>query len=744
MVVQGGHWRSCWAFPLALMLAIWPLAGCGVRPSAAPAPLAVGEQAYYALQVDGRTMGYSTYAVTGRERSGQRELFRVEAQTLLKVNVAGRTQALDYRATSVVAGDWQSQHYELTIRQDGASPIQITAQRERDVWRLSSVEGSLRRDREIPLSEAAYLLDSNLFEHYAFLLRSLPLSPGTRARVWVLVPQSLAAVELQLSVAEAGQEIMSGGEPEYCLPVTLSGEQWPTMTLWMTPARALLRLELAQQNLVVERADEGVTQQVQSIDLSALMQTKSVPSNVQFSAFWNVDRLQAQVEVKVGGEKVDPAFLNDPRQTFVGTVEDGWIRGTVETHRHAPAVEQAPAYPVEVTPDPAMAAYLQPEAEIESDDPAIAAKALEVAASAGDTWQAARAIGDWVHRNIAYEITASGARSCLVNLRGDCGPQTRLVIAMCRSLHIPARMVGGLIYSAGRFGQHYWAEVYLGPAGWVPIDATAGEFGDLDATHLRLWQAGLAEELSVRVLDYEDRGSPGPLARRSLGLVPGERYVYRFSAAGKELGTHIWQVVGREAIDGREAYHVQGYLDLNPARMAAGAGRLLLHADLWVDGQGRPERYQLQAQVSGETPAVEAHFTDQGVHEEVTAHGQVVKKDLVLPEGTYLLGNNMVGWFALLYRSLELAPGGILLVSAYFSENLTNEAVHLNIASGLERITVGGQSYECLVIEVPECGQRDYVTPDGLLVRMTVPAQDVVIDLVERSPETWTVTSNRL
>lgn len=36
------------------------------------------------------------------------------------------------------------------------------------------------------------------------------------------------------------------------------------------------------------------------------------------------------------------------------------------------------------------------------------------------------------------------------------------------------------------FGQHAWNEVYMGEAGWIPIDATVSEVDHLDSGHIRL------------------------------------------------------------------------------------------------------------------------------------------------------------------------------------------------------------------------------------------------------------------
>lgn len=45
-------------------------------------------------------------------------------------------------------------------------------------------------------------------------------------------------------------------------------------------------------------------------------------------------------------------------------------------------------------------------------------------------------------------------------------------------MYVPSR--------GGMFGQYAWNEVYMGEAGWVPLDATASEIDYLDSGHIRL------------------------------------------------------------------------------------------------------------------------------------------------------------------------------------------------------------------------------------------------------------------
>jgi hypothetical protein len=62
---------------------------------------------------------------------------------------------------------------------------------------------------------------------------------------------------------------------------------------------------------------------------------------------------------------------------------------------------------------------------------------------------------------------------------GDCGTQSMLFSALCRSLGIPARAIGGYqMLLSDTPGSHFWAEYYLPGYGWVPNDPTVAEIAD--------------------------------------------------------------------------------------------------------------------------------------------------------------------------------------------------------------------------------------------------------------------------
>ncbi|MDD2788079.1 transglutaminase-like domain-containing protein, partial [Methanoculleus sp.] len=77
---------------------------------------------------------------------------------------------------------------------------------------------------------------------------------------------------------------------------------------------------------------------------------------------------------------------------------------------------------------------------------------------------------------------------------GDCGTQSMLFAAFCRSLGIPARAIGGYqMLLAETPSPHFWAEYYLPGYGWVPNDLTVAEAAD--------WVA-IPEEKRTAFKDY--------------------------------------------------------------------------------------------------------------------------------------------------------------------------------------------------------------------------------------------------
>lgn len=75
---------------------------------------------------------------------------------------------------------------------------------------------------------------------------------------------------------------------------------------------------------------------------------------------------------------------------------------------------------------------------------------------------------------------------------GDCGEQTLLLIALMRMNGIPARWQSGWTFTDGRYDDiHDWAEIYLAPYGWIPVDVTYGRLNASDPALKWFYLGGL-------------------------------------------------------------------------------------------------------------------------------------------------------------------------------------------------------------------------------------------------------------
>lgn len=141
--------------------------------------------------------------------------------------------------------------------------------------------------------------------------------------------------------------------------------------------------------------------------------------------------------------------------------------------------------------------FTEPSENIDSYNQEIINLASSLAAGEDDLFVVVYKLAEWSNRNIQYNLStltadvSKPASWVLENRQGVCDELTNLFIALNRALGIPARFVSGIAYTDSelfpeRWGFHGWAEVYFPEYGWVPFDVTYGEFGFVDAGHIKL------------------------------------------------------------------------------------------------------------------------------------------------------------------------------------------------------------------------------------------------------------------
>ncbi len=108
-------------------------------------------------------------------------------------------------------------------------------------------------------------------------------------------------------------------------------------------------------------------------------------------------------------------------------------------------------------------------------------------------------IAKFVHDYLTYDYNSEilSARDVFRSKRATCMGYTNLFVAMCRSIGIPARAVGGIASTDKGFEKHAYAEVFINEQ-WIPIDPTFGQF-PADASHIAIYRDNEARGIKLEL-----------------------------------------------------------------------------------------------------------------------------------------------------------------------------------------------------------------------------------------------------
>jgi 7 transmembrane helices usually fused to an inactive transglutaminase/Transglutaminase-like superfamily len=132
----------------------------------------------------------------------------------------------------------------------------------------------------------------------------------------------------------------------------------------------------------------------------------------------------------------------------------------------------------EIDAPPLGTACLRPTHGVESTSKEIADKAAELVERGMTTEEQVHAVYDYVNElENEPSVTPRTALECLRDASGDSEAKSRLLVALCRSRDIPARLACGLVLTGNQEQPlHYWAEAWAGGR-WLPMCPTYHHFG---------------------------------------------------------------------------------------------------------------------------------------------------------------------------------------------------------------------------------------------------------------------------
>jgi len=286
------------------------------------------------------------------------------------------------------------------------------------------------------------------------------------------------------------------------------------LRIWINSENALL-LKIKRLTHIQFLADAAIKENLQYVNIDDRIIAKA---GVNIGDYKAISFMKVKGTLDPVGNWITPKSLNVPGQSFQGTVKNNRIQGIFEIRHIKYRGQNAPVFPRDHSQNKALQKYLEPEYGIESYDPVLREQAEKITQNAKDSWDAVQRLSQWVDEEISYEVPGGvTARNTYDQRLGECGAHSHLLAAFCRAVGIPARIVWGCMYVPGQeggFGQHAWNEVYMGEAGWIPIDATAKENSFVDSSHIRL----------------------GELTSRSMAFNPEKMEILDFKAGAEAMG----------------------------------------------------------------------------------------------------------------------------------------------------------------------------------------------------------------
>jgi transglutaminase-like putative cysteine protease len=128
-----------------------------------------------------------------------------------------------------------------------------------------------------------------------------------------------------------------------------------------------------------------------------------------------------------------------------------------------------------------------------------------------------------------YSTISNISDYALHSNHADCGQQTLLLMTLLRLNGIPTRWQSGWVFSDGEYdNMHDWAQLYLPPYGWVPMDVTFGILNSGDPQIDAFYLGGLD---SYRIAFNDDFSQP---------FVPAKQH-YRSDTVDSQRGEVEWR-----------------------------------------------------------------------------------------------------------------------------------------------------------------------------------------------------------
>ncbi len=422
-------------------------------------------------------VGYSHTVLDTRE-GDPAEQFVLSNRTELHLNLMGAQQQVQVTSGASLDALYQLQKFSFALDSDRYS-MKLQGQRQRGTrFDVQIVTGANRQRVSIDIPDDV-LIYSPMLE-----MQLKQLEPGRSLRVRMLDPVSLTIQDSVVrSVARETIEIAGELVETTRFEVDYMGM---TMQSWMDGQGRMVR-QLSPLGWILEAADAQAATAYKPG--GALGEDLLAAVAVRSSQTLPAPRDQRFLRLRLRGAPPDFEIPPSERQEALREDDGSWVVRIVQ-----------PGWPGQEStsgPEGDVSAHLESTTFIQCDDPAIQRMARSIVRESEGPLAQARALHDWVYRNIEKNpaVSLPSAVDVLRQREGDCNEHTYLYVALARALGIPSKVMVGLVYHEGAFYYHAWPAAYAG-GDWIELDPTFGQ-PVADATHIALLEGEFANQLRL-------------------------------------------------------------------------------------------------------------------------------------------------------------------------------------------------------------------------------------------------------
>ncbi|CAN1499802.1 Transglutaminase-like [Fimbriimonadaceae bacterium] len=446
------------------------------RPNTARQPSA--ETQYFGLFAKGQRIGY-TSSKTSQSTWNNKPAIYTDSTTVMNAELIGA--ALNLRLDSKTWTSPNGTPFQMRFKVASAGLTQnVEAIFEGKTVRIVVDNIGKKTTSRIPVPKTGFIIDDPLP-----LVASGRLKAGESTKFWVLDPMTVSFIENEVKYrgkvkisTEAGEvtaDFVEIIDPRVSTKVYLSSKGD------LIRAESALGIEIRS----LPKNDALAKPTGLAVDLADVTRVP-VPDPIEDAR--NLKLLTLDVE---GG---DMNLVKSDEHQSVSKLGEGW---RVSIH----PVDMVVGATVSKATESDKKSWLNASLHIPATSPKFRALARKITGGTNDLAKATRSIHQYVHTNMKTNAGMGVLRNAdqvLGSMEGVCRDHAILTTTLFRAANIPARLVGGMIYSEGAFYYHAWTEIWDGSQ-WVGVDTTLPEM-PISAVHLKLASGNVDKAFSFKFL----------------------------------------------------------------------------------------------------------------------------------------------------------------------------------------------------------------------------------------------------